>query len=268
MSIFSFSFLQQYVFRKPFGIHSPFLYAFSDKCIFNDQHHQAFDKLEALRNNLKLDERSIQVTDFGKGLRFGPKRKSGSSQPLQYQRPVRNIARKSLQEPAVCRLFFRMVQYFQPSTILELGTSLGLTTSYMALAGSRSKVFTLEGCPQTADLARESLEQVGVSNVEIITGNFRDNLPALLQRISPPDMVYIDGDHSYEGVLGNFALISPFLHDKSIVIIDDIRWSAGMKAAWKHLATKEKTTLALDIGKAGILFFDPALSKQQVRIGF
>ncbi|MFO7979105.1 MAG: class I SAM-dependent methyltransferase [Bacteroidales bacterium] len=268
MSRFSFSVLQQYIFRKPFGIHSPFLYAFSEKCIFNDHHHQAFDKLEELRKNLKLDERHIQVTDFGKGMRFGPKRKPGSSQPLQYQRPVRNIARKSLQDPAVCRLFYRMVQYFQPATILELGTSLGLTTSYLAMADGRSKVFTLEGCPQTADLARESFERAGVKNIEIITGDFRNNLPALLQRIPAPDMVYIDGDHSYKGVLANFALIGPTLHDKSVVIIDDIRWSAGMKAAWKHLAANEKTTLALDVGKAGILFFDPALSKQQVHIGF
>lgn len=263
-----FSYLQQYLFRRPFGVHSPFLYQFSGQCLYNDQHQPVFDTLERLRRELKADERSIQVTDYGKGLRFGPQRSKGSNQPLLYQRPVRNIARRSLQEPDVCRLFFRMVQYFRPATILELGTSLGLTTSYLALAHSQARVITLEGCPQTAVLARDNLQKVGAENVEVVTGDFRKNLPGVLQRIPAPDMVYIDGDHSYEGVLANFSTISPFLHEKSVVIVDDIRWSKGMKAAWKHLAAEPRTTLTLDIGKAGILFFDPALSKQQVHIGF
>ena len=268
MGFFSNALLQQKVFRKPYGVHSPFLYGLARDCIFSNEPDPAFSHLENIRSALKKDERILQVTDFGKGRRFGPRRGRPGDPPLRYSRPVRSIARNSLQQPRVCRLFFRLVRYFKANTILELGTSLGITTSYLALARPGARVITLEGCPQTAALARQTFSKAGIQNVELIVGDFAQTLPALFNTNISPDLVYIDGDHSLEGVLRNFSIISKHLHESSVVIIDDIRWSRGMRTAWKHLMAHEKTTMALDLGSIGILFFDPALSKQRVRVGF
>jgi predicted O-methyltransferase YrrM len=268
MGFFSNALIQQYLFRKPYGIHSPFLYGFAKDCIFKDDFDPAFEHLEKIRKALKKDARNIQVTDFGQGRRFGPRRGRPGDPPLHYSRQVRSIARNSLQQPRVCRLFFRIARYFKANTMVELGTSLGLTTSYLALARPTARVITLEGCPQTAAIAQETFGKAGANNVELIPGDFAQTLPALLETSIKPDLVYIDGDHSLEGVLRNFSHISKHLHESSVVIIDDIRWSGGMRAAWKHLVAYEKTSMALDLGSIGILFFDPALSKQRVRVGF
>lgn len=268
MSPYSINYFQQYLFRKPFGIHSPFLYAFSNACIFNDPPAEEFIMLENIRKNLKNNESEILVTDYGMGPRFGPRKEKTNNKPLQYSRQVKSIARNSLQQSAYCRLFYRIVQYLQPETIIELGTSLGLTTCYFALGNPKARVFSLEGCPKTAEIAKETFAKAGVSNVELITGDFSKSLPVALKKCPSPGIVYIDGDHSFEGVLRNFTNISNHLNAKSVVIVDDIRLSKPMYAAWKQMAAWENTTMALDMGKIGLLFFNPALSKQLVRIGF
>jgi predicted O-methyltransferase YrrM len=268
MCLFNLNNIQQFILRKPYGIHSPFLFSYSKECIFNPDHYQHFDLLENLREELRQDYRQIEVTDYGMGPRFMFRGKNQAGTPLVYKRKVKDIARKSLQYPKYCRLFFHTARYFRPGVILELGTSLGLTAAYLALGNPNGRLISLEGCVQTAEIAKSTLERAGVENAEIITGNFRQTLPGVLETNKDIGLVYIDGDHSFEGVLRNFALICNNLTPESVLIMDDIRWSSQMKAAWKQLVNWHKTTLAIDLGKTGILFFNPALSKQLIRIGF
>jgi predicted O-methyltransferase YrrM len=256
----------QYLFRRPFGIHSPFLYDFAKNCIFSKEGSPDFVFLENQRTMLRHDPCTLEVTDFGKGSRFG-EQKTGE-EPLRYRRKVSSIARGSLQGPAMCRMLYRTVQYFSPATIVELGTSLGLTTAYLALAAPQAKIFTLEGCEHTAARAETLFRESGIKNIKIRTGDFRHTLPAVLGELGQVDLAYIDGDHSYEGVMNNFLRISEHIHPESVLIIDDIRWSKGMKRAWQEMAGHPKVTLAADLFRLGILFFNPALSKQIVPVGY
>lgn len=256
----------QYFSRKPFGVHSPFVYAFAENCVYSKEHFEVFDFLEALRQALMSDRRLIEVTDYGKGPR-GKKNKKGE-EPLTYRRRISSIARHSLQSPRLCRLLFRTAAYFKPLTILELGTSLGVTTAYLAKAAPQARVITLEGCSQTAGRAEQLFRESGLNNVELITGNFANTLAVALEKLQRLDMVYIDGDHSYEGVMNNFSRISEHIHSGTVLILDDIRWSKGMKRAWLELTDKPGASLSIDLFRMGVVFFNPALSKQIISLAY
>jgi len=256
----------QFAFRRPYGINSPFLYNLADKCIFNRESSADFWLLEQKRKELHNDHTEICVLDFG----LGPRRfavKSGV-ESISYRRKVSSIARNALLSPAMCRLMWRLTKYFSPKTILEIGTSLGITTSYLANAAPESKIITLEGCPQTAARAELLFEECGAANIDLYVGLFDNSLPKALKELVQVDMAYLDGDHSYKAAIQNFNTILGHLHPGSVLIVDDIRWSKGMKEAWCEMAAHPKATLAVDLYKTGMLFFNPALSKQIVPVGF
>jgi len=258
--------LFQLVFRRPYGIHSPFLFDLANACIFANKPEAAFRIIENKRKELLRDNTILQITDFGQGPRKG--NPPAVASPATYKRSVRSIARNSLQTPGYCRLLWRLIQHFKPQNILELGTSLGLTTSYMALAMPHGRVFSIEGCPQTAAKAKELWEIMGISNISLQSGSFGNTLPGVLSQIQKVDFVYIDGGHSYSGVMDVFAKISPYLHRHSVLVIDDIRWSAEMTKAWLEITANPTTTMSLDLYRMGISFCNPGLSKQIIPVGY
>ena len=258
--------LFQLIFRRPYGIHSPFLFDLSNACIFANTQEVAFQILENKRKELLRDNTVLQITDFGQGPRKGSQQ--GVASPTTYLRTVRNIARNSLQTPGYCRLLWRLIQHFKPQNILELGTSLGLTTSYMALAMPHGRVFSIEGCPQTAAKAKELWESMSISNISLFSGSFGDTLQGVLTHMQKIDFVYIDGGHNYTGVMHIFGEILPYLHRESVLVIDDIRWSAEMTNAWLEITENPTTTMSLDLYRMGITFCNPGLSKQIIPVGY
>ncbi|MDX9942549.1 MAG: class I SAM-dependent methyltransferase [Bacteroidales bacterium] len=256
----------QFLFRKPFGVHSPFVYDFADQCLFSKVQYPEFALLEKQRKDLLNDPAELDVVDYGRGVRGRPRPEVDA--PLLYKRKVSSIAARSLQSPALCALLYRSVMYFSPLTILELGTSLGITTAYLAKAAPHARIITLEGCGQTAARAEALFKKNSLSNIEVRTGAFQHTLIPALDDLKKPDLVYLDGDHSYEGVMNNYRLISKYMHNNSVLILDDIRWSKGMRKAWLEIAADNYTSLAIDLFRLGIVFFNPGLSKQIIPLGY
>ncbi|HSV88717.1 MAG TPA: class I SAM-dependent methyltransferase [Bacteroidales bacterium] len=264
--LFNKSVLLQLALRRPYGVHSPFLYNLADKCIFSKEISPDFRLLEQKRKELLVDQTEIYVLDFG----HGPKKFSVRSgfDPIKYRRTVSKIARNSLQTPGMCRLMWRLAKHFSPKNIIEIGTSLGITTTYLSNAAPESRIITLEGCPQTAARAEILFGECGATNVELSLGLFENTLPKALEQLEKLDMVYLDGDHSFKPVIQNFNTLLSYLHSGSVLVVDDIRWSKSMKEAWIEMASHPMVTLAVDLYKAGIIFFNPGLSKQIVPVGF
>lgn len=235
-----------------FGIHSPFVYHFTKFVIYEKNPFYIFPLIEARREELKNDQRTIDVTDFGTG-------KSG-------KRKVSVIARNSLKHPRCAQLLYRISNYLKPDIILELGTSLGITTSYLAAANKNSNCITMEGCPETAKIAQETFEALGLNNIQLITGDINKQLPALLKKTEKPDLIFIDANHSYEAVLKYFEECATHIHDKSVVIIDDIHWSKGMEKAWNEIIKQPRITASIDIFHMGIIFFDSGLAKKHYKL--
>ena len=232
------------------GIHSPFVFDLYNEVINKKGDYYSFDKIEHLRKKLLLSKKEIDVTDLGTG-------KSG-------KRIIGEIAGRSLKEKKYCELLFRLVYYFKPTAILELGTSLGITTSYLASANKNAKVITIEGCPNTAAEAKKSFESLGLNNIETVTGDFENVLSSVIRHPSSIDFIFFDGNHRKEPTLKYFKQCLEVAHNDSVFVFDDIHWSDEMEEAWEQIKSHPDVRVTIDLFFLGLVFF----RKEQVKENF
>lgn len=231
-------------------IHSPFLFQLMQHC-FYDQIEPIFQPIENLRQELLLDKEEIERKDLGAG-----------NLDKQNRQQVRIIARKSLQRPKYARLLYRLAKYYQAKNILELGTSFGITTAYLALAAESGNVITIEGDPTIYSKAITHFNRLGLTNIHAVCGNFDEILPQLISNHDSFDMIWIDGNHRKEPTLRYFEMLLPNIHPEGLMIFDDIHWSPDMAEAWEIIRKNENTTLTLDIFQMGLVFLSGKLSKE------
>ncbi len=244
---------------KGHGIHSPFVFEFVTKVLNGAKDDYTYNAIESVRKQLLQDNTSITVEDFGAGSRIiGTK-----------QRVVKQIASTSLKPKKYSQLLHRMVKYYQPKTILEVGTSLGITTSYLAKAGSNATVITMEGAKAIASIAQQNFESLSVSNIQQVIGNFDDTLPATLSSLPTIDLAFIDGNHRYEPTINYFNQILAKANNNTIIILDDIYWSQEMEQAWNRVKQHEKVRLTIDLFAIGIVVLrKEVLHKQHFSIRY
>ncbi|KQB39225.1 putative O-methyltransferase [Flavobacterium aquidurense] len=205
--------------------------------------------LENYRKSLLENKNYIEVTDFG----------AGSKVFKSNRRQISKIAKTAGISKKRAELLFRVTNYFQPATILEIGTSLGLATSALALGNTNAKVITLEGCPQTASFAKNQLNEFDYNNVDPIITEFESYLKDLQLRLKTEtenfDLIYFDGNHSKKATLAYFDLLLTTITNDSVWIFDDIHWSAEMQEAWKAIKDHPKVTVTIDTFQWGFVFF-------------
>ncbi len=231
---------------KGHGVHSPFVFNFITQVLNDQRTFYSFNAIEDLREKLKSNQTVLTIEDFGAGSRVNS----------HYQRSVASIAKSALKPAKFSQLLFRMVNYYQPSTILELGTSLGITTSYMACANTQAKVITMEGASEIANVAAGNFQSLHLNNIRIIEGNFDETLDNALQGIPQKiDFAFLDGNHRKDPTIKYFHALLPKVHEYSILIFDDVHWSKEMEEAWEYVKHHEAVTLSIDLFFIGIVFF-------------
>jgi predicted O-methyltransferase YrrM len=230
---------------KGHGMHSPFVFDFILNVLNNQSNYSAPMEVEALRKKYLSDPESLKVVDLGAGSRTG----AGEV------KAVSGIAQSALKNKKYARLMYRLARHYQPSEILELGTSLGVTTAYLALANPAAKVSTIEGNPFIRKKAMEGFQFLSISNIESLEGNFDRELPLLLSKKNKIDLAYIDGNHKKEPTLTYFGEILEKIHDHSILVFDDIHWSAEMEEAWEEIKNHPAVQYTIDIFFLGFVFF-------------
>ena len=161
------------------------------------------------------------------------------------------------------QLLFRLVRYFKPKNIIEIGTSLGITTCYLAEGSKKSKVITLEGSPGIAAIARENFQMAKLENVHLIEGNFNDTLKNALSLSGSIDLAFIDGNHTKKATLNYFSALMKAGNEDSIFIFDDIHWSKEMDQAWNEIKNSPDVTLTIDLFFIGIVFFNKDFKVKQ-----
>jgi len=187
----------------------------------------------------------------------------------EQQRSIGSIARNAAKPAKYGQLLHRMVKYYQPSTILELGTSLGITSAYLATAAPGSRLVTMEGAVEIASRARANFSSLGLKNVEVVEGNFEATLPAFLQTTGVIDFAFIDGNHRKAPTLRYFEQLLEHQRNDSIFIFDDIHWSAEMEDAWKFIRKHPSVQCSIDLFFIGIVVFRKEFrEKQQFEIRF
>ena len=214
--------------------------------------YYSFDKTELLRKKLFISNKEIDVTDLG----------TGKSEI----RTISEIAERSAKDKKYCELLFRLAYHFKPNTILELGTSLGISTAYLASANPNSKVITIEGCPNTANEAKKNFESLGLNNIESVVGNFDDvlcQLPTANCRL-----VFFDGNHRKEPTLRYFNQLLQHTTNDSVFIFDDIHWSDEMEEAWEEIKSHPKVSVTIDLFFIGLVFFRKEQAKENFILRF
>lgn len=239
------------------GTHSPFVYHFLEQILYQNVASENLNKIELRRAELLNDQRQIEITDLG----------AGSLQNNNRIKPIYRIAKSALKQPRFAALYYRIIKSVMPENIIELGTSLGITSSYMAMASSK-KIYTLEGCPNTLNIAKETFEILQIKNVETIAGNFDKTLPTLLDHLNQVDFIYFDGNHTKSATLHYYNLAITKANENSLFIFDDIYWSEEMIEAWEIIKADPRVSITIDLYFIGLVFFKKGQAKENFTILF
>ncbi|MBS1637236.1 MAG: class I SAM-dependent methyltransferase [Bacteroidetes bacterium] len=226
-------------------LHSPFVYNLYTELIRNKHQYYDFETLNQVRNQLLQNNTSLLIEDLG----------AGSKTFHNNRRYIKDIAAHGISQKKYAEFLYRLANKFAPATIVELGTSLGLTTLYLAKACPRSRVYTIEGSESLFNTANSIFSQQKQTNIETIRGNFDTAFPELLKSIPSLDLLYIDGNHAYEPTMRYFESALSKKTNSSVFIFDDIYWSPGMEKAWHEIRQHPEVTLSLDLFYIGIIFF-------------
>lgn len=226
-------------------MHSPFVFDFILNVLNNKSNYQPPPEIEHLRRQLLKDKTVIEIEEMG----------AGSRTSSATQRTVSHVAAAALKSKRLAQVLFRMAKHYQPSTIVELGTSFGITTSYLSKANPTASIITIEGNKPTAALAKENFQKLGCENIKLQQGNFDHLLPLVLSRLSTIDLAYIDGNHRYQPTINYFHLFLSKSHNGTILVFDDIHWSAEMEKAWEEIKSHPSVQYTIDIFFLGFVFF-------------
>ncbi len=227
-------------------------------------------RIEALRGELRASGKPVAITDYGAGKPGMHLTEEQMRQGRIVRRTVGAVCRDSSKHPFWAFFLFRLIREFKPAVCVELGTALGISGAYQAAAlalNGTGRLITLEGAEALATIARENLARLGLDTVTVVPGRFQDTLAGVLAGQPTIDYAFIDGHHDEQATIGYFAQILPQLSRTSVMIFDDIAWTAGMKRAWRTIVGHERLRTVADLGDIGVcLSADGTVPKHQYTI--
>ncbi len=239
-------------------IHSPFVFDLLTLVINDKKNHPAFSEIEQLRKKLLNDPEEIDIEDLG----------AGADKTGKTSKSIREIIRHSAKPPRYAKLLYRLCNRFEPEEILELGTSLGISTCYLSAGNPAAKLTSMEGCPEIANRARHNIHLLNKKQIRVLQGNFADLLPPYLASTQRLDLVFFDGNHRKEPTLDYFRQCLERASAKSLFIFDDIHWSREMEQAWEEIKQHPSVTVTIDLFFMGLVFFRTGQEKQHFTLRF
>lgn len=236
-----------------YQLHSPFVFALAMALLEDRRWYYAFRDIEKIRQKMLASEAVLSVMDYGTGGNGG-----------RQMRPVREIAQKSSSSPAQGRLLFRLAQFLQPKCLLEIGGSLGISTLYLASAVRASKLWRLEGCEQTNQLAQLNAEVLGLERgIVWPVGPFDQTLGPTLREMPTLDFVFIDGNHQMAPTWQHFEQCLAYANDQTVFVLDDVHNAAEMTQVWEKIKQHERVRLTLDFFDLSLVLLDSNFKEKQ-----
>ena len=255
------------------GIHSPYLFYLVRHLMYDRNTYYCWTDIESVRRQMLSDTRVVEVTDFGTG------------QGRSAHRRICDIASTSLAPSRNAQLLFRWLVYLAQEkkgvnlNVVELGTSLGITTAYLAAANKRLNVLTFDGSEAVVAEAKANWQRLGVSEqIEVVVGNLDSTLETTLYNRAHAtrdresgygiDLAFLDANHTYDATMRYWKQLLPYHGNKSIFAVDDIRYSPDMAKAWREIMQDECVTSTMDLGDMGIAFFDPQYLRRHYKLRY
>jgi len=249
----------QFTAKTAYGLHSPFVFQLYTQVIKEQNKKGVFEEIEQLRQELLRSKEQIKVEDFG----------AGSRVHRSNIRPLSRIARHSTVSPKQGRFLHRLLGFMQPQYVLELGTSFGLGSLYLASAMPEGgQMWTLEGCPNTAEIARQHFAKLGQTQIHLEVGNIDEGLAPILDKLPQLDFAFLDANHAYAPTMRYFEQCLSRASENALLVFDDIHWSPEMKRAWQQICEDERIGLSLDLFYIGLAFVRKKQPKQHFRLHF
>ncbi|MCP9765089.1 O-methyltransferase [Lacihabitans soyangensis] len=232
------------------SIHSPFVFEFYNK-VFKDKSPIPISRLiESERLRLISNKNILERLDFGAGTKRNTPQK------------ISAIAKTSLKSQRWSQFLYRLVKFYNYASIIELGTSFGITTAYLAKANRDAEVYTFEGCPETLKIAKETFQNLEIQNVTAVQGNLDITLGETLSKVKKIDLAFFDANHREEPTLRYFEACLQLKTEHSCFVFDDIYWSDEMKNAWKTIINHPEVSISIDLFFVGLVFFRKGIEKQ------
>lgn len=237
---------------KGHGVHSPFVFDFIQHVLNDDRYFYAYQSIENIRKLMLNDTRVLSVENFATG-----------SSTVSY------VAKSALKSVKFGQLLFRIIDHYAPEYLLELGTSLGITSAYLAMANPSATLTTMEETTAIAAVAKENFQKLGIKNIRLIEGDVDHTLPAWLETNPTIDFAFIEVNPRYTSTIHYFHRLLDHTHEYSILIFDDIHRSAEMEKAWNEIQQHPVVTLTIDLFFIGLVFFRKEFKvKQHLAIRF
>ena len=262
------------------GVHSPYLFEWVRMVMMDKNAYYIWGEIERCREKMLRDERELEFVDYGSGKLKGENGKLKGENGER--RRVCDIARRSLAKRKYAQMLSRLVNWlgashslengsgtaysleFRGLTIVELGTSLGVTTAYMAAVDSRNKVITYEGCEAVAEIAKENWQSLGLNNITCHVGEI--DVERLARELQKVDVAFIDANHTYASTRAYFNMLATKVHAKSVLVVDDIHYNEEMGKAWEEICADDRVTTTMDLYQMGLVFFDTNYWKKHYRM--
>ncbi len=234
-------------------MHSPFVFNFILDVLNNRQEYVPPDAIEQLRIELKKQKKQLVIEDLGAGSRISNTK----------QRTIAQLARTVVKPKKYSQLLYRLAKKYNPKTIVELGTSLGVTTAYLATAAPNAKVITIDGSSAIQQQAKKNFQQLNLQNIQSLHGHFNDVLPSVIQQLSSVNIAFVDGNHRYQPTIDYFKQFLNKTDNNTILVFDDIHWSAEMEKAWAEIQQHTAVRCTIDIFFLGFVFFRDEFKERQ-----
>ena len=223
---------------KGHGTHSPFVYTFITEVLNDDRHYYAYDEIKYLKKELLSDKTKILYNQ--KETTVGELTQNGQSDKYN-------------------RLLFRIVAYYNPRNILEIGCTSGITTSFLASPNKSIPVYSIATSELMASAAINNIKPLALENVIITSLEEIDKLKEIITQ--PFDLIFIN---QAIGDISQFLQLTSLIKEDAIVIFKDINKDLEIVKSWNMLKSVESTTISVDLFSIGIVFFKREQLKKQL----
>lgn len=175
-----------------------------------------------------------------------------------FKQSVRDIALAS-KDAKRATVLYQLANHFQPNCAIELGTNIGVSSAYQALAmrhaPNKPQFHVLDLSKARLQMAQELHTQLPLSFIQAHHGDFQDTLACTLETIPSIDYAFIDGHHQYEPSHQYTNLICQHANTGAILVFDDIRWNRGMRQFWREIKTDTRFSHIMDLFTFGVAIF-------------
>jgi hypothetical protein len=160
---------------------------------------------------------------------------------------IESIVNADLNNKKFNRLLFRITDYYQPKSILVIDETIGITTSYIALANTSASVYSYFSQANNFQKANAVVTKCKADNCHFVTS---------ITEKKQYDLVYVDA-LNYNQLNEVLQQVLPLLYPQSILIINNISSSKEIEAQWLQLQTHSAVTLTINLFQIGLVFFRP-----------